>query len=126
MCDRKKELERIALEIIGELPPEPPIKWFNPNSPSIEELVSALESDNAALRAELAALKPKWSKEPPKVAGWYFMRQHACKTGIVTEVWQAELFGGVLVCMIDGDEIPVECAEGMEFAGPLPEPEEPK
>ena len=71
----------------------------------IPEIVDASE-----LEAEKESHILRWTKEPPKKIGWYFLRQASTRQHVQV----------VRAC---GEEMPYNW-ENAEWAGPLPEPVE--
>lgn len=66
-----------------------------------------------------------WTNEPPKVSGWYWCRDAKGKI----RLHQLENFVGgprLFVCGISKHIFPDELTDDRQWAGPIPEPREPK
>ena len=63
---------------------------------------------------------PRWTHEPPKVAGWYFQRT----TGEDKTINIAYVYSGLagLYCKCGCRNTPLKCWIGFEWAGPISPP----
>lgn len=92
----------------------------------LEKSIQARQALNAAISAALCSQRPRWSKERPTVAGWYWMRRMDIPTNPFG-IMRVRHNGSIIDYYIGGMWESASAFSGRmqcEWAGPLPMPEE--